>query len=97
MTKEQIIRKYTPTKAQEKAFNRVVKAILSAKKKGIIFMGQQNILVGFRKEVFEDNIATNYKSIDYKNPIPTLFELCCLFDSGADDMYYFKKGVIKET
>lgn len=79
--------KHTPNKAQEKAFERVEKAINAAQKAGLVFYGKQWELVAYTKKA--NNYIRESGVYDSARIIPYLSAMV-LEDSGADDSISYR-------
>lgn len=82
-----INRTHQPTKAQEKAFERVEKAIEAARKKGLYFYGRQNVLEAYTEPAMK--YLEREAICDGSRRIPCLKALNALADCGADDSWSY--------
>lgn len=81
---------FKATIQQEKAFNKVIKAIKDAKKKGLVFYGKQNNLVAYTKQA-ETYIETDIDGCWFgKGKVIDYLSANVLSDSGADDYALYR-------
>jgi hypothetical protein len=82
---------FTPNEKQEKAFDKVSKAIKDAKKAGLIFYGKCGQLVAYTKQADEYVEKNGFLNCfgTMQGQIPNISMAGLIKDSGADDYPQF--------
>lgn len=84
---DDVMGKFSPNKKQREAFERVERAIIAAKKTGLVFYAKSDSLVAYNKAAdvynnqveFQKTVGTGYSQIE------CITEFGLINDSGADD------------
>ena len=83
--------KFTPNEKQEKAFEKVAKAIKDAQKTGLVFYGKSGQLVAYTKQADEYVESNGFLNCfgTKQGQIPNISKSELIKDSGADDYPQF--------